>query len=252
MSNEYKQLCAAFESSNSDLDRIGELVKICILQSMDVPISREYQNVLEIGCLWAAHSRDGLSFERYFCQLSSTIYFAAGQSLDSVAGDRKWLLIGLQLLNLLVTGRTAEFHILMEQLPESHLLTNPFIIYPLKLEQSLIEGTYNRIWEAKQSAPAVEYGWFVDGLVDNIRNELIHSMEHSMTSVSVDELAKLLVVDRNDMQSISSVASQRGWHVNGNDIVISGPYQKAANLKSNSSSDLGKVLEYSHHLEQII
>lgn len=251
MSADYKQLCAEFDKPNADLNKVGELVKSCIANFSANESSVEYQNILEMGCLWAAHSRDGLAFERYFSQLASIIYFSAGQSLDSVNGDRKWLLIGLQLLNLLVTGRIAEFHILMEQLPETSLLTNPFITFPLKLEQSLIEGTYHRIWEAKESAPAIEYGWFIDGLVDSIRNELIRGLESSMTSISIEELSKLLLIKSTDIKAIEHLASQRGWSVNGVTVAIR-PAKDHEGNHGTATNDLSRVLQYARQLEQII
>lgn len=251
MSAEYKQLCAEFERPNADLTKIGELLKVCLSEYVASNVSIEYQNILEIGCLWAAHSRNGPAFERYFCQLASIVYFVAGQPLEKVSGQRKWLLIGLQLLNLLVTGRIAEFHILMEQLPEQCLLSNQFIMFPLKLEQSLIEGTFHRIWEAKKSAPAVEYGWFIDGLVDTIRNELIREMESSMTVLSVDELCTVLLIEKSNSSSIEHLAKQRGWLIEGNLVT----FRHGNNLKkkaANESTDLSRVLHYARHLEQII
>jgi 26S proteasome regulatory subunit N12 len=46
---------------------------------------------------------------------------------------------------------------------------NVYISYPMKLEQYLMEGRYNRMWSLKDSAPAQEFHFFVDTFVDTVR-----------------------------------------------------------------------------------
>ena len=95
----YKQLQDEFRNANANLERIGALLPSLIVQSMsDQP--HVQQDILEMAAYWAAHKRDGLSFERFFDQLQSLFYFCpSGQANES---PRKWPLVGLQLLNLLV------------------------------------------------------------------------------------------------------------------------------------------------------
>jgi 26S proteasome regulatory subunit N12 len=46
---------------------------------------------------------------------------------------------------------------------------NPYIRHPVNLEQWLMEGSYSKVWNAREVAPAEEYGFFVDSLMGTIR-----------------------------------------------------------------------------------
>jgi 26S proteasome regulatory subunit N12 len=250
MDEQCRQLIQEFSKPNPNLATVGKLVQQCLNMDISDKNIKAYQSVLEIGCLWAAHTRNGVCFERYFSQLSSIIYLSAGQELEDVESERKWLLIGLQLLNLLVTGRVSEFHMLLEQLPESTLTSNPFILFPLKLEQSLIEGTYLRILESKKSVPSPEYSWFIDGLIDTIRNEIIRCIEASLDSLDMEKLSCFLFFAKTERPALKSVADQRGWKI-GPDKVHFGKVNDSPN-DFDASRNITRVLEYARHIEQII
>jgi len=55
-------------------------------------------------------------------------------------------------------------------LPSKELLhENPFIKHPVDLERWLMEGSYSKVWSARENAPAEEYKFFVDSLMGTIR-----------------------------------------------------------------------------------
>ncbi len=78
-------------------------------------------------------------------------------------------LIGLNLLRLLAQTRIAEFHTQLELIDPEQLHSNIYIKHPVQLEQWLMEGRYNKVWHARQDAPAQEYLFFVDMLMETIR-----------------------------------------------------------------------------------
>lgn len=245
----YTLLLGEFEKTNMDLEKIGALVKKCLVLEEALKSHKVYQDILEMACFWAAHSRDGVSFERYFNQLSSVIYFAVGQHFKDITGNRKWTLIGLQLLNLLITGRVSDFYILVEHLPEDCLLVNPFIQFPLKLEQFLIEGTYHRILSARSDVPAPEYAWFIDGLSESIRNDILLCTEASMSSLSSQRLASLFLA--NGKTDLNAIINERGWSLAANDVVhFNKRNEKDVTFAPNVQ--VSRVLEYSRHIEQMI
>lgn len=85
------------------------------------------------------------------------------------ASPLKYNLIGLNLLCLLSQNRISDFHTALETIDPEQLHNNPAIQHPIKLEQSLMEGSYNRVWSSRSEVPSQEYLFFIDILMDTIR-----------------------------------------------------------------------------------
>lgn len=82
---------------------------------------------------------------------------------------RQYCLQGLNLIRLLTQNRIADFHTKLESLPADALHDNKFIKHPVNLERWLMEGSYSKVWVAREEAPAEEYKFFVDSLMGTIR-----------------------------------------------------------------------------------
>lgn len=84
---------------------------------------------------------------------------------------REFPIRGLNLIRLLTQNRIAEFHTTLESLPlpADSLTSNPYISHPINLERWLMEGSYSKVWNAREEAPAEEYKFFVDSLMGTIR-----------------------------------------------------------------------------------
>ena len=85
--------------------------------------------------------------------------------------QREYPLRGLNLIRLLTQNRIADFHTTLESLPlpADSRTSNPFIAHPINLEQWLMEGSYSKVWNAREEAPTEEYKFFVDSLMGTIR-----------------------------------------------------------------------------------
>ena len=84
--------------------------------------------------------------------------------------SREYPILGLNLIRLLTLNRIAEFHTVLESLPSKDLLhENKFIQHPVNLERWLMEGSYSKVWGAREEAPVEEYKFFVDSLMGTIR-----------------------------------------------------------------------------------
>ena len=77
-------------------------------------------------------------------------------------------ILGLNLLRLLVQNRIAEFHTELELLP-AKALDNLCIKHAVELEQSFMEGAYNRVLTARQAVPHETYVYFMDLLAKTVR-----------------------------------------------------------------------------------
>ena len=81
---------------------------------------------------------------------------------------RMYCVLGLGLLGLLAQNKISEFHTELERL-DLESLSNVYIKHPISIEQCLMEGSFNKIWNAKVNVPAEEYAFFMDILMGTIR-----------------------------------------------------------------------------------
>lgn len=119
------------------------------------------REALEIAALVSIHLKDNDSFSRYFFQLAP---FYAEPSLTPPSGN-KTKIVGLQLLLLLSQNNFGEFHTMLENLENGgETEKDPFLKYPVMLERCLMEGSYDKVWEATRAGkvPAEEFSLFSD------------------------------------------------------------------------------------------
>ena len=133
-----------------------------------------------MGALWSIRSKDVPSFDRYFSQLRP-IYNDYRDVLPP--SPREYPLVGLNLIRLLTQNRIADFHTTLEslRLPPDAAEKNPYIQHPVNVERWLMEGSYSKVWNAREEAPAEEYRLFVDSLMGTIRYRNGFQMTHIST-----------------------------------------------------------------------
>ncbi len=112
-------------------------------------------------------------------------------------------LLGLNLLRLLAQNRISDFHTELETI-DADQLENPFIRHPMQVEQCLMEGSYNKVWNSREKVPAPEYAIFMDILMTTIRcvlfqrkligrrNEIASCSESAYTNLPISDAATLL------------------------------------------------------------
>jgi 26S proteasome regulatory subunit N12 len=113
---------------------------------------------------------------------------------------REFPLRGLNLIRLLTQNRIADFHATLESLPlpADAIGDNPYIAHPVNLERWLMEGSYSKVWNAREEAPAEEYRFFVDSLMGTIR--LVVFLMFS------EGRCKFGLLNRNEIASCEEVA----------------------------------------------
>lgn len=186
----YERLEKAWNSR--DIDTVGQLLtrmKLLLLNLAFLPTGKEShvdvrelilaRNTLEIGALWSIEARDIPSFERYLAQVKC-YYFDYNSELPDSA--YKYHVLGLNLLSLLAQNRLAEFHTEMELLTveEQKYL---YIKHPISLEQFLMEGSYHKVFLSKGNVPAQNYNFFIDILIDTIKEEIASCAEKAYSQV---------------------------------------------------------------------
>lgn len=122
--------------------------------------------MLEYGALISIKAVDIPAFERHVAQLK-TYYNDCSIQPES---QRRFPILGLNLLRLLAQNRIAEFHTELELLPSEVTSSNVYIKFPAQLEQHIMEGSYNRVLSAKQEGQYAQEGmYFMDQLVNTVR-----------------------------------------------------------------------------------
>jgi hypothetical protein len=152
-----------------------------LIPNSDTPTEhlRLAREALELGALISIRLQDPPSFTRYFQQLQPL--YTLPTSILSHEGSNASKITGLYLLLLLSQGDYAGFHTLLEALEVAvaqfqegdggegsgsserrGLDEDVFIQYPIRLEQALMEGSYDRVWGETKSerVPSEEFGVF--------------------------------------------------------------------------------------------
>jgi len=118
-----------------------------------LPVVRD---ILELGALVSIYLNEEAAFSRFYSQLQP---FYDDATIPQSPNKSK--LIGLYLLLLLSKNDIAEFHTALETLVE-RTEDDVFIQYPVMLERWLMEGSYDKVWNATKSTqvPSEEYSLF--------------------------------------------------------------------------------------------
>lgn len=162
-------------------------------QQQELLLARE---ILEHGALLSIKMMDIPAFERYVAQLK--IYYTDCASILPES-QKQHPILGLNLLRLLAQNRIAEFHTELELIPNATQLSNVYIKFPAQLEQHIMEGSYNKVLSAKQEGVYSHEGmYFMDMLVDTVREEIAECSEKAYGSIAASDLQSLLMLSTAD------------------------------------------------------
>lgn len=131
------------------------------------------REILELGALVSIRRQDPESFTRYYAQLQpfydiESVSSQQKSTRASSSTSQRSKITGLYLLLLLSQGDYAGFHTVLQGLVDADpaggkgVEEDVFIRYPVELERSLMEGSYDKVWrETKgERVPSEEFGMF--------------------------------------------------------------------------------------------
>lgn len=203
-----------------------------------------------MGAYWSVHVRDGAAFERYLRQLTPYI------SSPATYSPRTPILLGLHLLNLLVTGRISEYRVRLAAITRPALPTVAPVEFVVTLERCLQEGLYHRLLEAKGVVPAPEYIWLLDSLIETVRRELALGIEKAFDSLEVSVAAQMLLFEPSHTDAARAFGTCRGWTVKGTRFILASNTQhkgtETSVLQTSPTVAIGRALCYANALEQIV
>ncbi|KAJ8280281.1 hypothetical protein GJAV_G00052700 [Gymnothorax javanicus] len=257
----YEDLKTEWNKKNPNLNKCGDILnelKVSLLELNFLPTSGTEltgqqlilaRDVLEIGALWGILKKEIPLFERYMAQLKC-YYFDYKDELPESGYMHQ--LLGLNLLFLLSQNRVSEFHTELERLSARDIQTNVYIRHPVSLEQYLMEGSYNKVFLAKGNIPAESYNFFIDILLDTIRDEIAGCIEEAYEQIQFSEAMRVLFFSSSKM--MTDYAKKRGWaqSPDGCYSFSSQQQQRMDELCIPSTELAQQVMEYARQLEMIV
>lgn len=117
-----------------------------------------------------------------------------------------YALLGLNLLRLLSQNRLSDFHTALEAIEPDQLQNNAFIKQAVDLEQFLMEGSYNKVWNSRKSVQGEEFLFFYDVLMNTIREEIANCSEKAYDSLPLQDASTLLFL--KNTQELMTFAEQ--------------------------------------------
>lgn len=220
----YRELKSEWNRKPQNLQKCGQLLdklKVALIKLSYLPTGASTpteelliaRDVLEIAVEYSVATKDIPAFERYISQLKCYYYDYKSLLQES---QNMYKLLGLNLLFLLSVNRVSDFHTELELLPAEVIQTNKFIRPILGLEQYIMEGRYNKIFQAKSSAPADSYNFFMDILIETVRDEIGACLEKSYERISLTEAAKRL--NLRSVEEVKAFGKKKNWQLGQDNI----------------------------------
>ncbi|KIY49509.1 proteasome 26S subunit [Fistulina hepatica ATCC 64428] len=261
MKSLYEDLVRSFSATPTDLKTCGKLLtqlKLGLIEnSLLLPTSTERnlddlvvaRNILEMGAFCSIRAQDVPAFDRYFAQLQ-TFYSDYNSVLPP--SQREYPIRGLHLVRLLTQNRIADFHATLESLPlpAKEIASNPYIAHPVNLERWLMEGSYSKVWSARERAPTEEYKFFIDSIMGTIRNEIASCAESAYNSLPLKDAATLLFF--TSQPELATFADKRNWRIDLTTSTIHFSRKTEEKLEIPKQKLITSYLTYARELEMIV
>jgi len=206
------------------------------------------RQVLEIGALYSVQVEDIPAFERYMAQLK-TYYFDYSTVLQE--SPRQYQLLGLYLLCLLSQNRVAEFHTELELLPVTVHNSNPHIHHPIQIEQNLMMGSYNNIFNSVDELPCPSYRYFMDILLGTVRNEIASCTQVAYNKISLATAKHTLFLKSE--QAVKEFTKTVGWTLSNDGYYHFTGSETPVTESHVPSTELAQVMvSYAKEMEKIV
>ncbi|KAF7122390.1 hypothetical protein CNMCM5793_000415 [Aspergillus hiratsukae] len=227
-----------------------------------IPLARE---VLELGALASIRQTDAQGFTRYYQQLQPFYDLersGTGSANVDTRSSQRSKITGLYLMLLLSMGDSTSFHTVLEGLVEEASLQGKrveddlYIKYPVDLERSLMEGSYDKVWRETNSerVPSEDFALFSNVLVGTIRSEIADCSEKAYPSLPISNAKNLLFLDSEG--AVIDFAQQRGWVLRDGRIYFPVEPEAAARSEKDilvaSSTVIENTIGYARELETIV
>mmetsp|Transcript_17141 Transcript_17141/g.34686 ORF Transcript_17141/g.34686 Transcript_17141/m.34686 type:complete len:271 (+) Transcript_17141:38-850(+) len=236
-----KDILTQIKIAMLDFDIEDSLANDKKVAAEQLTLSRES---LELATFFSVTVRDIKSFVVHITQVKVFYRDYSSMLLESA---RKWTILGLNLMYLLAHNKLSEFHTELELIPLKDR-KNSFISFPIEVEQRLMEGSYSKVLIARKSVPSSHYVYFMELLMDTVRERISECSMKAYDSIPLSEGKKMLMLDSE--KQLQEYAAKRGWKIVGADIHWSRKVEAKIELKSRDF--VKESLGFATELERIV
>lgn len=116
-----------------------------------------------------------------------------------------------------------------------------------------MEGSYNKVFLAKSQIPSPYYTFFIDVLLETIRDEIASCLESAFDSVAVKDILRLLFLDSDN--GLAKFLVSKNWVISQDKRLVTFPIPKdSIELTAKVASQLiaSQIIEYAVELEKIV
>jgi len=165
------------------------------------------RETLELACFLSIRRRDVQGFERHVSTLKM-YYNDNPKNKEEKKRETEFVVQGLYLLHLLASDRIGEFHTELELIPMEDA-ENLYIKQPIQLERYLMEGNYAKVLEAQKDVPQMYYSFFMERLLETVRQKVGASLERSYDHLPVEQAAQMLILAVAALQEFAIKENER-------------------------------------------
>ena len=161
------------------------------------------RDAFEYACL--CHARQG-SAAGFRLEFGGLRYYY-DESLSGILPEspKQPLLTGLYFLTLLIDNRIGEFHAELEQCaPEA--LSSVYIRPIIEIERHLMDGTFTKVVEARQTVPTNDYDVFLQKLIARVTQTIAEGIEASCQTIPLPAAQHLLSIGGNPTLTAEALA----------------------------------------------
>lgn len=206
------------------------------------------RDIYEHAVVLSVKMEDQDAFERDFCQLKPYYMDTCGIIPPS---PEEYPIMGLNLLRLLVQNRIAEFHTELELLP-AKALEHACIKHGVELEQSFMEGAYNRVLSARRDVPHETYVYFMDLLAKTVRDEIAGCSEKGYDYLSINDAKKMFMFS-SDKELQQYIAEEHPeWDVKDGRVLFQKAKESQPCKEIPAAPVINQTLGYARELERIV
>eukprot|EP00484_Ammonia_sp_Unknown_P023899 CAMPEP_0197037526 /NCGR_PEP_ID=MMETSP1384-20130603/14714_1 /TAXON_ID=29189 /ORGANISM="Ammonia sp." /LENGTH=254 /DNA_ID=CAMNT_0042467839 /DNA_START=49 /DNA_END=813 /DNA_ORIENTATION=+ len=200
---------------------------------------------LEIGAQIAINTRDLQMFDRVITQLKQ--YYLM-ENIGKLSKQRQHLM-GLYLMYLLTENRLGDFHVEIELLSFADL-DSEFIKFPMEIEQSMMEGSYQKIIDAKSKPPNKTYTILLNKLSETVRSEISKSLQAVHSKMPLKDALGMLSLNDVDTLKQHIKSNDLNWSIDGQTLHFTPQEQQSQQLEAAETAR--DMLEFTSNIETIV
>lgn len=146
---------------------------------------------------------------------------------------------------------TLATHPQLELIPEQ-AREDPNIAFGIKLEQYLMEGSYNKVLEAREHVPNPCFRFFLSHLLQTVRENIADCAEIAYQSLALADAQKMLILDSPADLSAYIQERKPEWVVRDSHIWFKAPEKSLGAADIPSLKLVGETLSYATELDRIV